>query len=77
MFEAALQGLVTAGVVSALPTLAPAAFVGKFSRLSLLHLCFASAVVGSINLPHIWGALGQFRGKIEGLATINQALMGA
>ena len=43
-FAAALQGVVTASVVLALPSPSPAAPGLKVARLSLLHLRFACGV---------------------------------
>ena len=74
-FSAALQGVVTAGVVSSLPSPAPATPEGKVTRLSLLHLRFACGVVGDRDLPPIWDVVLQGRGKMEGLATLNQDMM--
>ena len=39
-FAAALQGVVTAGMVSALPSPSPVSPWGKVARLSLMHLRF-------------------------------------
>ena len=74
-FTAALQGVVTAGVVSALLSPSPAAPGGKMARLSLLHLRFAYGVAGDSDLPPLWEVVALGRGKTEGLATLNQALM--
>ena len=52
-FSASLQGVVTAGVVSVLPSPSPATPRGKFARLSLLHLHFLCGVAGDIDLPPI------------------------
>ena len=67
----ALQGVVMAGVVSALPSPAPSAPVGKVAHISLLHLCFVCGVEGYIDLPPIWDSVAQGRGKTEGLITLN------
>ena len=53
-FTAALQGVVTAGVVSSLPSPSPAAPGGRVDRLSFLHLRFACGVAGDSDLPPIW-----------------------
>ena len=74
-FAAALQGVVMAGVVSALPYPSPAAPEEKVARLFLLHLRFVYGVAGDSDLPPIWDAVALGRGKTEGLATFNQALM--
>ena len=71
-FVAALHGVVTAGVVSALPSLLPAAPGGKVACLSLLHLRFECGVEGDSDLPPIWDAVELGRGKTEGLATLKQ-----
>ena len=76
-FAAVLQGVVTAGVVSALPYPSPAAPWGKVAQLSLLHLLFACGVVVDSDIPPIYEVVDQRRGKTEGLATLNQALMGS
>ena len=47
----------------------------KVARLFLLHLRFACGVAGDSELPPIWYAIVQGRGKTEGLTTMNQALM--
>ena len=52
-FAAALQGVVMAGVVSALPYPSPAAPQGKFARLFLLYLCFTCGVAGDSDLTPI------------------------
>ena len=72
---AAMQSVVMAGVVSALPSPSPAALGAKVSRLSLLHLRFACGVAGDDDLPPLWEAVALEWGKTEGLATLNQALM--
>ena len=56
-FTAALQGVVTAGVVSDLPSPLPAAPGGKVACLSLLHLPFACGMAGDSDLPPIWEAV--------------------
>ena len=73
-FAAAMQGMVVAGVVSALLSLLPTAPGGKVARLSLLHLHFVCGVAGDSDLPPLWEAVVLGRGKTEGLATLNQAL---
>ena len=59
----------------ALPS--PALFIprGKVATLSLLHLLFACRVAVDVNLPPMWEAVDRGRGKMEGLTTLNQALM--
>ena len=56
-FAAALQGVVTARLFSALPCPSPAAPGGKVAPLSLLHLCFACGVAGDSDLPPLWEAV--------------------
>ena len=56
-FAAALQGVVTAGIVSELPYPSPAAPGGYVACLSLLHLRFACGVEGGSDLPPIWEAV--------------------
>ena len=70
-FVAALQRVVAAGVVSELPFPSPAAPVVKVAHIYLTHIRFACGVVGDSDLPPIWDALVQGRGKKEGLATLN------
>ena len=72
---ASLQEVVTAGVVSALPSPDPAVPVVKVACLSRLHLRFPCGLAGVSDLPPIWDAVVQRRGNTEGLATLNQALM--
>ena len=74
-FAAALQGVVTAGVVSSLPSPPPSVPGRKVTCLSLLHLHFASGVEGDSELPPIWEAVTRGRDKTKGLETLNQALM--
>ena len=45
------------------------------ARLSVLHLRFACGVAGDNDLPPLWEAVALGRGKTEGLANLNQALM--
>ena len=73
-FAAAMQSVVTAGVVSALRSLSPTAPGGKVARLSLLHLRFVCEVAGDDDLSPFWEAVALGRGKTEGLATLNHAL---
>ena len=75
VFVAALQGVVTAGVVSALPSSLPAAPGRKVARLSFLHLRFECGVEGDSDLPPILDRVELGQGKTEGLATLKQALM--
>ena len=74
-FAAALQGVVAAGVSAALPSPAPSGPTGKVATLSLLHLRFSFRLVVDVELPPIWKVIARGRGNMEGLATLNQALM--
>ena len=74
-FAADLQGVVEAGVRATLPSPAPSALMGKVATLPLLHLSFTCGVVMDRDLPPIWEAVAQVKGRMEGLATLNQALM--
>ena len=62
--------VVTAGMVSALPSPSPAASVVKVTNIYLPHIRFACGVVGDSDLPPIWDAVVQGRSKTEGLATL-------
>ena len=72
-FAEALKGVVTAGVVSAFPSPSPspASPWVKVAHISLLHLRFSCGVAVDSDLPPIWEAVAQGRGKTEGLATLN------
>ena len=74
-FAAALQGVVVAGVSAALPSPDPSGPMGKVVTLSPLHLRFACGVAVDVDLLHIWEAVAQGRGKMEGLVTLHHALM--
>ena len=63
------------GVVAELPSPSPVTPAGKVATLSFLQLCFACRVAGDGNLPPIWEALAREEGKMEGLTTLNQALV--
>ena len=71
----ALQGVVANGVAVALPSPAPSGPTGKVATLSLLHLRFVYGVAMDVDLPPIWESVARGRGKMDGLATLNQALM--
>ena len=47
----------------------------KVATLSLFHLCFVYRVAGDGDLPPIWEAVAGGRGSMEGMSTLNQALM--
>ena len=49
-----LQGLMAAGVGSALPFPSPNAPAGRVVVLSLIYLCFSCRVSGGADLPPIW-----------------------
>ena len=72
-FTAALQGVVVDGVSAAVPFPAPSA--PKFATLSLLHLRFACRVAVDGDLPPILKAFTRGNWCMEGLATLDQALM--
>ena len=74
-FAAALQGVVVAGVSVAVISPSPSAPTGKVVTLSLLHLRFACRVAVDGDLPPIWEVVTQGKGRMEGLATLNQTLM--
>ena len=72
---AALQGVVVAGVTVALPSPVPSGPTGKVATLSLLHLHFSCGVAVDVDLPPILESVAWGRGKMDRLATLNQALM--
>ena len=74
-FVLAMQGVVANGVAAALPSPAPSVSTGKVATLSLLHLRFVCGVAADVDLPPIWESVAWVRGKMDGLATLNQALM--
>ena len=74
-FAAALQGVVEAGVSAEVASPALSSSKGRFTKLSLLHLRFACRVAMDGDLPPIWEAVAQGKGRMEGIATLNQALM--
>ena len=43
--------------------------------MSLLHLRFVCGVAADVDLPPIWEPVARGRGKMDRLATLNQALM--
>ena len=49
--------------------------MGKAATLSLLHLRFIYEVIVYGDLPPIWGAVSRGIGRMEGMASLNQALM--
>ena len=55
------------------PTLSGPA--GKVATPSLLHLRIACGVEVDGNLPPIWEAVARGKGRMEGLDTLNQALI--
>ena len=74
-FAADLQGVVAAGIRVAVPYPSPSAPTRKVAILSLLHLHFACRVAVDGYLPPIWEAVDQGKDRMEGLYTLNQALM--
>ena len=74
-FAEALQGVVAAGVSLAVPSPGPSAPTGKVTTMSLLHLRFACGVAVYGDLPPIWEAVTRGKGRVEGLAKLNQDLM--
>ena len=72
---APLQGVVANWVAAALPSPAPAGPTGKVATLSLLHLRFVCGVAADVDLPPNWESVARGRGKMDGLATLNQALI--
>ena len=74
-FASALQGVVAVGVGAALPSPSPSAPLGRVAVISLLHLRFACGVAGDSDLPPIWEEVARTKGRIEGLATLNQTLL--
>ena len=49
--------------------------MGKVATLSLLHLHFSCGVAVDVDIPPIWDSVARGIGKMEGLSTLNQALM--
>ena len=74
-FALALQGGVAAGVSAEVPPPFLSIPTGKVATLSLLHLRFACGVAADGDLPTIWEAVTRGKGSMEGLATLNQALI--
>ena len=74
-FAAALHAVVASEDSMTVPSPAPYAPTGKVATLSLLYLRFACDVAVDGDLPPIWEAVSQGKGMLEGLATLNQALI--
>ena len=74
-FAAALQGVVAAGISAAVPSPSLSAPTGKVATLSLLHLRFSYGVAVDGELPPIWEAVARGKGRLEGLFTLNRALV--
>ena len=74
-FAAALQGVSADGVSTELPSPDPSGLVGKVSTMLLLHLHLACRVAVDGDIPIIWEAVAQGKGRMEGIYTLNQALM--
>ena len=71
----AMQGVVEEGVGAALPTPSPRSPLGRVAALSILHLRFACGVLEDSDLPPIWEEVTRTKGRMEGLATLNQTLL--
>ena len=56
-----------------LPSPALSGPTGKVVTLSLLHLRFACGVAVDVDLPPTWESVARGRGKMERIATLNQA----
>ena len=74
-FTAALQGVLEAGVIAEVPSPSPSSPMGKVMTLSLLHLHFVCGVAMDRDLPPIWEAVERGKGRMEGIATLNQVLI--
>ena len=74
-FAAAMQGMVASGVSVVVPPPSKSSPIGKVTTLSLLYLCFVCMMVVDGDLPTIWEAVAQGKGRMEGLDTLNQYLM--
>ena len=74
-FAAAMQGVVAAGVVSALPSPSQSTPMVKVSCYISASPILCVRCGGRNKLPTIWDAMTQGKGKTEGLATLKQALM--
>ena len=74
-FEVVLQGMVASGVSAAVPSPFPSAPTRKVVTLSLLHFQFSCRLVLDGDLRPIWEAVARGKRSMEGLATLNQALM--
>ena len=74
-FAAVLQGVVISGVSVTVPSPSPSIITVKVTTLSLLHLRFACRVEMYRDLPPIWVWFVQVKGRMEGLATLNQVLI--
>ena len=70
-----MQGVVANGVAAALPSPGLSGPTGKVATLSLMHLRFVCGVAADVDLPPIWESVARGRGNMDGLATLNQALM--
>ena len=74
-FAAYLQGVVEAGFSADGTSPVLSAPAGKVVTLSLLHLRFACGVAVDEDLPPVWEAVARVKGRMEGIAILNQALM--
>ena len=74
-FALTLQGVVAMGLVAAITSPYPAMPAGRVDTLSLLYPRFACGVAGDGDLPPIWEAVVQGKGRTEGPDTLNWKLM--
>ena len=74
-FAASLQGVVAAGVSASVPSPALSAPMVKVVTLSLLQLRFTCGVEVDGDLPLIWESVARGNGRMEGISTLNQALV--
>ena len=74
-FAAALKVVMAAGVSAAVPSPSPSAPTGKVATLSVLHLRLTCGVEVDWYLPPILGAVSRVKWRMEGLATLYQALV--
>ena len=73
--EVAPQGVIYVGFIVTLPTPATTKMVNRVVILLILYLHFYYGVVGDSNSPPTWGDVKRFQGKVEMLATLDQALI--
>ena len=73
-FVAAMKVVVAAGVSAPVPSPAPSVPTRKVATLPLLHLRFSYRLALDGDLPPICEAANQVKKRVEGSATLNQAL---